>query len=87
MFGSGVYHNGSSFAYINKLTVHDVFDSGVLSFHFLSSARVKISSTKLDDACDVISMFKLNYIIAFHGISINQFYLVLIYLCSAGIQK
>ena len=27
-------------------------------------------SVKLDYACDVISMFKINYMIAFHGISV-----------------
>ena len=27
-------------------------------------------SVKLDYACDVISMFKINYTIAFHGISV-----------------
>ena len=31
-----------------------------------------ILHTKRNCACDVISMFKINYTITFHGISVNQ---------------
>ena len=30
----------------------------------------RVFSVKLDYACDVISMFRINYRIAFHGISV-----------------
>ena len=34
------------------------------------TSRKRVFSMKLDHACDVISMFKMNYTIAFHGISV-----------------
>ena len=34
------------------------------------TSRRRVFSVKLDYACDVISMFKINYTIAFHGISV-----------------
>ena len=35
-----------------------------------NTSRRRVFSVKLDYACDVISMFKINYAIAFHGISV-----------------
>ena len=35
-----------------------------------NTSRRRVFSMKLDYACDVISMFKINYTIAFHGISV-----------------
>ena len=35
-----------------------------------NASRRRVFSVKLDYACDVISMFKINYTIAFHGISV-----------------
>ena len=35
--------------------------------------RGRVFSVKLDCACDVISMFKINYTMAFHGISVLQY--------------
>ena len=35
-----------------------------------NTSRRRVFSVKLDYACDVISMFKINYTIAFHGISV-----------------
>ena len=34
------------------------------------TSRRRVFSVKLDYACDAISMFKINYTIAFHGISV-----------------
>ena len=35
-----------------------------------NTSQRRVFSVKLDYACDVISMFKINYAIAFHGISV-----------------
>ena len=35
-----------------------------------NTSQRRVFSVKLDYACDVISMFKINYTIAFHGISV-----------------
>ena len=35
-----------------------------------NTGQRRVVSVKLDYACDVISVFKINYIIAFHGISV-----------------
>ena len=35
-----------------------------------NTSRRRVFSVKLDYACDVISMFKINYTIAFHGIRV-----------------
>ena len=35
-----------------------------------NTSRRRVFSVKLDYACDVISMFKINYTIDFHGISV-----------------
>ena len=35
-----------------------------------NTSRRRVFSVKLEYACDVISTFKINYTIAFHGISV-----------------
>ena len=35
-----------------------------------NTSQTRVFSVKLDYACDVISMFKINYTIAFNGISV-----------------
>ena len=48
---------------------NDVTSIVKLHREYLPSAR--ILQTKLDYACDIISMFNINYTIAFHGISVK----------------
>ena len=45
--------------------------TGIVKLHRDYSSLARILQTKLDYACDVISMFKINYTIAFHGISVK----------------
>ena len=46
--------------------------TSVVKLHREYSPSASILYTKLDYACDVICMFKVNYTIAFHGISVKQ---------------
>ena len=46
--------------------------TSIVKLHREYSPSAHILQTKLDNACDVISMFKINYTIAFHGISVNE---------------
>ena len=45
--------------------------TSIVKLHREYSPSARILQTKLDYACDVISMFKINYTIAFHGISVK----------------
>ena len=45
--------------------------TSIVKLHREYSPSARILYTKLDYACDVISMFKMNYTIAFHGISVK----------------
>ena len=45
--------------------------TGIVKLHREYSPSARILKTKLDYACDVISTFKINYTIAFHGISVK----------------
>ena len=43
----------------------------IIKLHREYSPSARILETKLDYACDVISMFKINYTIVFHRINVN----------------
>ena len=43
--------------------------TSIVKFSLENTSRRRVFSVKLDYACDVISMFKINYTIVFHGIS------------------
>ena len=45
--------------------------TSIVKLHREYSSSARILQTKLDYTCDVISMFKKNYTIAFHGISVK----------------
>ena len=44
--------------------------TSIVKFCLENTSRRRVFSVKLDYVCDVISMFKINYTLAFHGISV-----------------
>ena len=44
--------------------------TSIVKLSLENTSQRQVFSVKLDNACDVISMFKINYTIDFHGISV-----------------